>query len=203
MQINSRMTRSGEEVATRTLHAVLAVVALGVFVFSGAPVLAQDGTAQPERWWLDRAEEIEQFMRDAEVVDIEDIGEGVTNPKRAELAPGGPVRRITFKPIRPAFTEGSMTPTRPRSPPTSSTSSWSSQWSPLWWRSTSVERLAQPSCGWNRQRASRRWEGFRRKYLDRRPHGGTNSSFGPRCSTISSATQIPTKGTGWSHRAGT
>ena len=106
MQINSRMTRSGEEVATRTLHAVLAVVALGVFVFSGAPVLAQDGTAQPERWWLDRAEEIEQFMRDAEVVDIEDIGEGVTNPKRAELAPGGPVRRITFKPIRPGIHRG-------------------------------------------------------------------------------------------------
>ena len=90
----------------RTRKAVFAVIALGVFVFSGAPVLAQDGTAQPERWWLDRAEEIEQFMRDAEVVDIEDIGEGVTNPKVCQLAQGGPVRRITFKPIRPGIHRG-------------------------------------------------------------------------------------------------
>ena len=34
------------------------------------------------------------------MVDIEDIGAGVTNPKRAELAPGGLVARIAFKPTR-------------------------------------------------------------------------------------------------------
>ena len=48
---------------------MLAVAALGVFVFGGAPVLAQNGTAQPERRWLDRAKEIEQFMRNADVLD--------------------------------------------------------------------------------------------------------------------------------------
>ena len=90
----------------RTLKAVFAVVALGVLGFGGAPVLAQDGTTQPERWWLNDADAIEQFMRNAEVLDIEDIGEGVTNPKRAELAPGGPVLRITFKPIRPGIHRG-------------------------------------------------------------------------------------------------
>ena len=91
----------------RKRQSVLAVVALGVFVFSGAlAALAQDGTSQRDRRWLDQAEAIERFMRDAEVVDIEDIGEGVTNPKRADLAPGGPVRRITFKPIRPGIHNG-------------------------------------------------------------------------------------------------
>ena len=73
----------------RTRKAVLAVIALGVFVFGGAPVLAQDGAAQPERWWLDRAEEIEQFMRDAEVLDIEEIGEGVTESQARRARTGG------------------------------------------------------------------------------------------------------------------
>ncbi len=91
----------------RPRQAVLAVVALGVLVFTGAPAaLAQDDTAQRDRRWLDQAEAIEQYMRDADVVDIEDIGVGVTKPKRAELAPGGPVRRITFKAIRPGIHAG-------------------------------------------------------------------------------------------------
>ena len=91
----------------RKRQSAMAAVALGVFVFSGAlAALAQDGASQRDRRWLDQAEAIEQFMRDAEVVDIEDIGEGVTKPKRADLAPGGPVRRITFKPIRPGIHNG-------------------------------------------------------------------------------------------------
>ena len=86
---------------------VVLAVAAGVFGFSGASTaLAQDDAPQRDRRWLDQAEEIEQFMRDAEVVDIEDIGEGVTKPKRAQLEPGGPVRRITFKPIRPGIHNG-------------------------------------------------------------------------------------------------
>ena len=69
-------------------------------------MVAQGGTAESASTWLDRAEEIEQFIRDAEVVHIEDIGTGVTNPKRAELAPGGPVTHIAFKPIRPGTYQG-------------------------------------------------------------------------------------------------
>ncbi len=45
-------------------------------------------------------------MRDAEVVDIEDLEVGVTKPKRCQLEPGGPVRRITFKSIRPGMHNG-------------------------------------------------------------------------------------------------
>ena len=36
----------------------------------------------------------------------EDIGTGVTNPKRAELAPGGPVAEIAWKPIRSGYYRG-------------------------------------------------------------------------------------------------
>ena len=40
------------------------------------------------------------------MVDVEDIGTGVTKPKVADLAPGGPVERISFKPIRPGRYDG-------------------------------------------------------------------------------------------------
>lgn len=56
--------------------------------------------------WLDREMELEQYLRDAEVIDIEEIGVGVTNPKRAVLAPGGPVDRSVFKPLRPGNYNG-------------------------------------------------------------------------------------------------
>ena len=45
-------------------------------------------------------------MRDAEVIEMEDIGTGVTNPKVCQLAPGGLFERITFKPIRPGMHNG-------------------------------------------------------------------------------------------------
>ena len=37
---------------------------------------------------------------------LEDVGMGVANPKLAELAPGGPIRQICFKPLRPGVYKG-------------------------------------------------------------------------------------------------
>ena len=56
--------------------------------------------------WVGQEEAIEEYMIEADVVGLEDIGTGVTNPKVADLAPGGPVDRISFKPIRPGRYEG-------------------------------------------------------------------------------------------------
>ena len=87
-------------------------VCVGLFVwfvvatFVGPAVLAQDDEAPSARTWLGRFEPLEEFIRDAEVVRIEDIGIGVTAPKRADLEPGGPVERIAFKPIRPGNYNG-------------------------------------------------------------------------------------------------
>lgn len=65
-------------------------------------------TPEPEsaHVWHSQREQIEQFIRDAAVVNIEEIGVGVTNPKRVDLAPGGPIDRIAFKPIRPGNYKG-------------------------------------------------------------------------------------------------
>ena len=77
------------------------LIAVSVLVAAIVPAVAQQAVPESARTWIGRAEQIEQFMREAEVVDIEDIGTGVTNPQRAELAPGGPVARIAFKPDTP------------------------------------------------------------------------------------------------------
>ena len=91
----------------RMLRYALVMIAMGVLTSAPArAAVAQEDPAESARTWLGRAEQIEQFIRDAKVVAIEDIGTGVTNPKRAELAPGGPVLRIAFKPIRPGNYRG-------------------------------------------------------------------------------------------------
>lgn len=56
--------------------------------------------------WLDSRAAIEEYLRTAEIVKLADIGTGVTNPKRADFAPGGPVAAIAWKPIRPGRYNG-------------------------------------------------------------------------------------------------
>ena len=101
-----------EQLHRRVAALLIAFLASASFAWAQGPALvtppafAQDGSSQRPRRWLNRAEEIEQFMRAAVVLDMEDIGEGVTNPKVCQLAPGGLFQRITFKPIRPGMHNG-------------------------------------------------------------------------------------------------
>ena len=95
-----------EQVIRASRRASVLLIAVSVLVAAIVPAVAQQAVPESARTWIGRAEQIEQFIREAEVVDIEDIGTGVTNPKRAELAPGGLVARIAFKPIRPGNYHG-------------------------------------------------------------------------------------------------
>lgn len=79
---------------------------LWVAVSTSAAILAQGDEVTSARTWLEEPERFEEFIRTAKVVGIEDIGFGVTDPKRADLEPGGPVDRIAFKPIRPGNYNG-------------------------------------------------------------------------------------------------
>ena len=90
------------EILRRTFVAVLVTTGC---VLASVAVTAQE-PLESARTWLDRAAEIEEFIRNAEVTNIEDIGTGVTNPKRADLEPGGPVDQIVFKPLRPGIYRG-------------------------------------------------------------------------------------------------
>ena len=51
--------------------------------------------------WLGNSEAIEAHLRTAEVTSIEDIGTGVTHPRRAYLKPGGLIESFTWKPLAP------------------------------------------------------------------------------------------------------
>jgi hypothetical protein len=79
---------------------------LSSVVLCSVGLLAQAPAAQSARTWVDRAAEIEAYLKTADVVDIEEIGVGVTRPRRAKLAPGGPVEAIAWKPIRPGRYSG-------------------------------------------------------------------------------------------------
>ena len=69
--------------------------------------LAQDAAApQNAKIWIDKRHAIEEYLRNAEVVKMDAIGVGVTSPRRAYLAPGGPVDSFTWKPIKPGRYQG-------------------------------------------------------------------------------------------------
>ena len=69
-------------------------------------VFAQTAPATSAKIWIGRAPEIEAYLKSAEVVDMEELKTGVTRPRRAKLAPGGPVDAIAWKPIRPGRYNG-------------------------------------------------------------------------------------------------
>ncbi len=58
------------------------------------------------RTWLGRAEEIENYLKQVEIVSLDEIPIGVTKPQRAELPPGGPVEAFAWKPINPGTYQG-------------------------------------------------------------------------------------------------
>ena len=77
---------------------------LGALSLIPAALAAQ--TAATARPWVGKAAEIEEFIRTAPVVRMEDVSRGVTRPNRAYLAPGGPVDSIIWKVLPPRRSNG-------------------------------------------------------------------------------------------------
>lgn len=75
---------------------------------SGHRTLTAQSAAEAagSKTWLDRRQALEDYLRIAEVIKMEDIGLGVTKPRRAHLAPGGLVDRMAWKTIRPGIHYG-------------------------------------------------------------------------------------------------
>jgi methionine-rich copper-binding protein CopC len=92
------------------------------FTFVGAPVSAQSQvaatatastaatpTAPAEvsaKTWLNNREQIESYLKTAEVVGLEELQVGVTKPRRAKLAAGGPVEAFAWKVVPPGRPSG-------------------------------------------------------------------------------------------------
>ena len=74
-----------------------------------AGVTAGCGRARAEvsaKTWLANREQIEAYLKTAEVVALEDLQTGVTKPRRAKLAPGGPVEAFAWKVVPPGRPSG-------------------------------------------------------------------------------------------------
>jgi hypothetical protein len=91
----------------QTRHAVIAF-SITSFAFVAAPALAQAPAEAPvsSKIWLDRRGEIEDYLKAAEVVGMEELKVGVTKPRKATLAPGGPVAAIAWKVVPPGRSTG-------------------------------------------------------------------------------------------------
>jgi hypothetical protein len=67
---------------------------------------AQAPAAESAKIWIGKESEIEAFLKSVKVLSQKEIGTGVTRPRRASLAPGGPVDSMAWKPIKPGRYSG-------------------------------------------------------------------------------------------------
>ena len=56
--------------------------------------------------WIGREAEFEEFLKQAKVIKVDDVPVGVTKPKRAYVAPGGPAGSFVFKELMPGRKSG-------------------------------------------------------------------------------------------------
>jgi hypothetical protein len=87
------------------------VVACGLLVWSAHPALraqAQAVVAPHDAGspWAGRTTEIENQLKTAEIVSIEDVGTGVTHPRRAHIRASAPVESLAWKVLPPGRRSG-------------------------------------------------------------------------------------------------
>ena len=79
---------------------------LATITLAAAQGLAQAPATDVAKNWADRATEIEAYLKSAEIIGMEELKVGVTRPRRAKLAPGGPVDAMAWKAIKPGRKDG-------------------------------------------------------------------------------------------------
>jgi hypothetical protein len=94
-----------------SLVVVAGILSIAPFLapYQSTPVYAQAATATaPEsaKTWLGRHADIEEFLKTAEIVKMEQIPIGVTKPKRVYFAPGGLVESAAWKELPPGIHRG-------------------------------------------------------------------------------------------------
>jgi hypothetical protein len=79
----------------------LAISAFWIALCATLQVAPTAGASAKAAIWVGRAAQMEAHLRNAEIVSVDDIGTGVTNPKRAHLKPAEPFESLVWKPISP------------------------------------------------------------------------------------------------------
>ena len=98
--------RNGTPMSTiASVASVVALWALCTAVPSAQlPVPIVDASAA--RQWLGQEQQIEEHLKNASITRIEDIGTGVTRPRRAFLSPNAPVESLVWKVLPPGRRQG-------------------------------------------------------------------------------------------------
>ncbi len=84
----------------------LAIGAFSIAFCTTLQLALPAGAPSKRAAWVGRAAQMEAHLRDAEIVSVDDIGTGVTNPKRAHLEPAEPFESLVWKPIPPGRPAG-------------------------------------------------------------------------------------------------
>jgi len=86
---------------TRWLGAVCALLLTGSSTLPPLPLRQSPAAAASANVWRGREAAIEAHLRSAAVTRLEEIGTGVTRPRRAWLEPAAPVDSLVWKPLPP------------------------------------------------------------------------------------------------------
>lgn len=94
-------------IPSRRLASLL--VCLPVLLVSASPSPGQQASSKPtgpgSKTWVGRYQEVEEYLRTAECVRMEELGPGLPM-RRCILRPGGPVSRMAWKPLPPGTYRG-------------------------------------------------------------------------------------------------
>jgi hypothetical protein len=83
-----------------------AIVSILAGTLSVAVAAFQAPAVASSKTWIGRHAEIEAFLKSAPVTGMEELRVGVTRPRRAKLAPGGPIEAMAWKAIKPGRYNG-------------------------------------------------------------------------------------------------
>jgi hypothetical protein len=83
------------------LRLLVSACALTWILLPAVPIATEPQATGSARTWIGREQRIEDHLRTAEVTTLEDIGTGVTRPRRADLSPAEPVASLVWKVLPP------------------------------------------------------------------------------------------------------
>jgi hypothetical protein len=89
-----------------TRNALAPLAAALAILFAGHVRLASQSQVTSAAVWIDRMPQFEAHLKTAQIVRLEDIGTGVTNPKRAYLMPTEPFDSLVWKMLPPGRRNG-------------------------------------------------------------------------------------------------
>lgn len=87
----------------------LASLSVCLFALMGLAPPQQASPVSPDsgaKTWIGRYRDVEEYLRTAECVGMEDVSKSVPGAKRCVLRPGGPVARMIWKPLIPVVYRG-------------------------------------------------------------------------------------------------